>query len=307
MRRKGEINMSHSSKGAFEITLAAFVIGMVAAGGYIYRSADETSGMAIAAEAVAAEAQAATKSGDEYAALARQKSQLETENAQLKAQAAQFDSEKNIILNQVRTSVKAFDEYRSQMTSEVKKLSEKIDALNNENQKLKNESTLQSLTPDEKTALQSQINDLRNEVAVYKETASVLQQELAAKEESAVVVEAGKLHYNVGNFYFRNKEYASAVEEYKKAIMYQPKDADAHYNLAIVNDEYLGNRPEALQHYKRFLSLAAADPKATKVEQRILDLELYETVLASDKDENSGGVKWLDKTVKFDSNKFYGG
>jgi tetratricopeptide (TPR) repeat protein len=70
-----------------------------------------------------------------------------------------------------------------------------------------------------------------------------------AKEESAVVVEAGKLHYNVGNFYFRNREYAAAVEEYKKAIMYQPKDADAQYNLAIVNDEYLGSRPAALEQY----------------------------------------------------------
>ncbi len=291
--------MSHSSKGAFEITLAAFVIAVVAAGGYVYQSANETSGLAIAAEAQAA------PSGDEYATLARQKSQLEGENAQLKAQAAQFDSEKNIILNQVRTSVKAFDEYRAQMTAEMKKMGEKIESLSRENIDLKTQIVPAALSSDEKAVYEARLADLRNEIAVYKETASVLQQELAAKEESAVVVEAGKLHYNVGNFYFRNREYGPAVEEYKKAIMYQPKDADAHYNLAVVNDEYLGNRPEALQHYKRFLSLAAEDPKAAKVEQRILDLELYETVLASDKDP--GGVKWLDKTVKFDSNKFYGG
>jgi tetratricopeptide (TPR) repeat protein len=307
MSMKGKTNMSHSTKGVFEITLAAFVIAVVAAGGYVYRAADETSGLAIAAEAVAAEAIAAPKSGDEYAALARQKSQLEGENAQLKAQAAQFDSEKNIILNQVRTSVKAFDEYRAQMTSEIKKMSDKIEALSRENESLKTSAPVESVSDSEKAAYEAQLADLRNETAVYKETVSVLQQELSAKEESSVVVEAGKLHYNVGNFYFRNREYAAAVEEYKKAIMYQPKDADAHYNLAIVNDEYLGNRPEALQHYKRFLSLASGDPKAVKVEQRILDLELYETVLASDKDEKAGGVKWLDKTVKFDSNKFYGG
>lgn len=299
MRRKGENNMSHSSKGAFEITLAAFVIGVMAAGGYVYQSANETSGLAIAAEAQAAPA------GDEYANLVRQKSQLEGENAQLKAQAAQFDSEKNIILNQVRTSVKAFDEYRAQMTAEMRKMGEKIEMLSRENQSLQVQAVPMTLASDERAGYEAQLAELRNELAVYKETSSVLQQELAVKEESAVVVEAGKLHYNVGNFYFRNREYAAAVEEYKKAIMYQPKDADAHYNLAIVNDEYLGNRPEALQHYKRFLSLAAEDPKATKVEQRILDLELYETVLASDKDP--GGVKWLDKTVKFDSNKFYGG
>lgn len=296
MRRKGENNMSHSSKGAFEITLAAFVIAVAATAGYVYHSTNQDSGVAIAAEAIAAP--------DEYAALARQKSQLEAENAQLKAQAAQFDSEKNIILNQVRTSVKAFDEYRAQMTSEIRKMGERLDAVSRENEMLKAQ-PVSTLSGDEKAVLESQLADLRNELAVYKETTAVLQQELATKEESQVVIEAGKLHYNVGNFYFRNREYVAAVEEYKKALMYQPKDADAHYNLAIVNDEYLGNRPVALQHYKRFLALASEDPKATKVEQRILDLELYETVLASDKDP--GGVKWLDKTVKFDSNKFYGG
>lgn len=302
MSMKGKTNMSHPTKGAFEITLAAFVIAVIASGGYVYRSANESAGIAIAAEATAA-----TMTGDEYATLARQKNQLEAENAQLKAQAAQFDSEKNIILNQVRTSVKAFDEYRAQMSAEVKKMNDKVDQLNRENSALKSSKAVVSTTDSEKAAYEAQINDLRNETNVYKETVSVLQQELAAKEESTVVVEAGKLHYNVGNFYFRNREYAAAVEEYKKAIMYQPKDADAQYNLAIVNDEYIGNRAEALQHYKRFLSLASTDPKATKVEQRILDLELYETVLASDKDEKNGGVKWLDKTVKFDSNKFYGG
>lgn len=299
--------MSHSSKGAFEITLVAFVVAVIAAGGYVYRSANETAGLAIAAEAIAAEAQAAPKSGDEYAALARQKGQLESENAQLKAQAAQFDSEKNIILNQVRTSVKAFDEYRAQMSAEVKKMGKKIDDLTRENASLKESSKTKPVSADEKATYESQIAGLQGELASYKETVAALQQELAAKEESAVVVEAGKLHYNVGNFYFRNREYAAAVEEYKKAIMYQPKDADAQYNLAIVNDEYLGSRPAALEHYKRFLALAPSDPKATKVEQRILDLEMYETVLASDKDANPGGVKWLDKTSKFDSNKFYGG
>lgn len=302
MSMKGKTNMSQPTKGAFEITLAAFVIAVIAAGGYVHRAANESAGIAIAAEAIAA-----NMSGDEYAALARQKSQLEAENAQLKAQAAQFDSEKNIILNQVRTSVKAFDEYRAQMTAETKRLSERNEALALENDRLKTAGTPVSASDDEKAAYEAQLADLKNEMAVYKETLALVQGELAAKEESAVVVEAGKLHYNVGNFYFRNREYAAAIEEYKKAILYQPKDTDAQYNLAVVYDEYIGDRPSALQHYKRFLSLAPSDPKAAKVEQRILDLELYETVLASDKDEKNGGVKWLDKTIKFDSNKFYGG
>jgi tetratricopeptide (TPR) repeat protein len=248
-------------------------------------------------------------SSDEYATLARQKSQLEAENAQIKAQTAQFESEKNIILNQVRTSVKAFDEYRAQMSEEIKKLNTKNELLARENQSLKQKSGGTASAPasaGEKAELEKRIQALQNENAVYKQTAAALQQELESKEESAVVVEAGKLHYNTGNFYFRNREYSAAVEEYKKAISYQPKDADAHYNLAIVADEYLGNRPEALEHYKRFLSLVSEGEKASQAEQRILDLELYETVLASDKvDKNK--VKWLDKTVKFDSNKFYGG
>lgn len=245
----------------------------------------------------------------EYENLIREKSKLEGENSSLKTTSAQFESEKNLILNQVRTSVKAFDDYRKQMTDEVKALNDQMGGLAEENKKLREEITVAASGPAGTSSESGvQIQQLQEELQVYKETIAILQQEIEEKQDRKILVEAGKLHYNVANFYFRNKEYKSAVEEYQKALTYQPNDPDVHYNLAIVCDEYLGDRGAALEHYKKYLSISPEGPYASHVEDRILDLELYETVLSGDKNiKDTSKVKWLDSTLEMSSSEFHGG
>jgi tetratricopeptide (TPR) repeat protein len=245
----------------------------------------------------------------EYENLIREKSRLEGENSSLKASGAQFESEKNLILNQVRTSVKAFDDYRKQMTDEVKALNDQIVVLNGENAKLKQDTASRpSGASGASEADAVSFHQLQEENQVYKETIAILQQEIEEKQDRKILVEAAKLHYNVANFYFRNKEYQSAVEEYRKALTYQPNDSDVHYNLAIVCDEYLGDRKTALEHYKKYLSVNPEGAYAPHVEDRILDLELYETVLSGDKSiKEKGKVKWLDSTLNTTVSEFRGG
>ena len=41
-------------------------------------------------------------------------------------------------------------------------------------------------------------------------------------------------HYNRGNAYYKQRKYDEAIASYQKAIIINPNDADAHYNLARV-------------------------------------------------------------------------
>ncbi len=46
---------------------------------------------------------------------------------------------------------------------------------------------------------------------------------------------AGTLHYNIGNCYFRLKDYPSAILHYEKALKNNPGDADIKHNLYVAN------------------------------------------------------------------------
>lgn len=314
IRNRKAVTMNNQSgyraRGVLEFLAVIFLVAVVGIGFYCYQSMEtmkKTASMAVSAQPVApAPQQVAHAFSGEYEAILRDKSRLEGENIVLKASSAQFDSEKNMILNQVRTSVKAFDDYRTQMADDLRRLNEDISKLRDENNALRDKtSQANAFDSVSKTHWENKVVNANEEIAILRETVSVLKEENAAKNDRSILLEAGKLHYNVGNFYFRNKEYQSAIDEYKKALTYQPHDSDVHYNLAIVADEFLGDRPTALNHYKKFLALEPMSENANAVEERILDLELYETVLAGDKGFGESKLKFLEPAPRKENSRFY--
>lgn len=55
--------------------------------------------------------------------------------------------------------------------------------------------------------------------------------------------------------------YKTAEQHYARAIQINPNLANAHYNLALLNDIYYQNITKAIQHYERYLALINdADP-----------------------------------------------
>ena len=58
-----------------------------------------------------------------------------------------------------------------------------------------------------------------------------------------------------GNQLFNTKDYASAVQSYRRTIAAYPTSAEAHYNLAVALDR-MGNRGEARKHYMEAANLA---------------------------------------------------
>lgn len=202
----------------------------------------------------------------------------------VREETSRFSSEKEAILSQVRNSVTSFETFRRESTEEISKLKKELSMLEKEKtgliEKLR---TVESLSKEERERFTTDIQVLSRKIESHKKMESRLVENLKGKDTAAVIKETAKLHYNMGNFYFRNGEYARASEEYRKSVHYQPDEADTNFNLALVADEFLEDRPTALKYFKRYLELRPEAPDYEKVEQRILDLELRDKVYAEDK------------------------
>jgi tetratricopeptide (TPR) repeat protein len=58
----------------------------------------------------------------------------------------------------------------------------------------------------------------------------------------------------VGDYYFKLKNYKAAIERYKDALIYKPNDAIAQFRLAESLDKS-GNSDEAVGHYQAYLKI----------------------------------------------------
>jgi len=73
----------------------------------------------------------------------------------------------------------------------------------------------------------------------------------------------------VGDFYFKRKNYRAAIERYKDALIYKPNDAVAQFRLAESLDK-TGNPQEAVTHYQEYLKILPHGPFAADA-QKALD------------------------------------
>ena len=63
----------------------------------------------------------------------------------------------------------------------------------------------------------------------------------------------------VGDYYFKRKNYKGALERYKDALTYKPNDALANFRLAEC-EEKVGNSLDAVQHYEAYLKILPNGP-----------------------------------------------
>ena len=98
-----------------------------------------------------------------------------------------------------------------------------------------------------------------------------------ARENKVLIKETALMHYNLGVFYTKNKEYARAIAEFEKAIELNPDDPYAYYNLGYIYAEYAVNRPRAVENFRKFLSLIKSDDKdADWVKKYILTWQTWD-------------------------------
>jgi tetratricopeptide (TPR) repeat protein len=65
----------------------------------------------------------------------------------------------------------------------------------------------------------------------------------------------------VGDFYFKRKNYRAALERYKEALYYKNGDAVASYRVALCQEK-LGDKAEARKYYEAYLKILPEGPLA---------------------------------------------
>ena len=65
----------------------------------------------------------------------------------------------------------------------------------------------------------------------------------------------------VGDYYFKRKNYKAALERYKDALYYKDNDAVASYRLAVCQEK-LGDKAEAQKYYEQYLKVLPDGPLA---------------------------------------------
>lgn len=72
----------------------------------------------------------------------------------------------------------------------------------------------------------------------------------------------------VGDFYYKKKNYRAALERYKEALTYKPNDAVATYRLAECQDR-TGNSSQAITHYQDYLKILPHGPFAADAQKAL--------------------------------------
>jgi tetratricopeptide (TPR) repeat protein len=72
----------------------------------------------------------------------------------------------------------------------------------------------------------------------------------------------------VGDWYFKQENYRAAMSRYQEALEWKPKDAEATYKLALVQEKS-GDPTAALANYQAYLKILPNGPYAEKARKGI--------------------------------------
>jgi len=90
-----------------------------------------------------------------------------------------------------------------------------------------------------------------------------------AKEPNPILYEQ---NINVGDFYYKKRNYAAAIRRYLDAIDYQPDSARAYDALARAYEKQ-DETAKAIAAYKRFLEKNPESPKCGEIRAKLARLE----------------------------------
>jgi tetratricopeptide (TPR) repeat protein len=76
----------------------------------------------------------------------------------------------------------------------------------------------------------------------------------------------------VGDFYFKRKNYKGALERYKDALYYKPNDAVATFRVGEC-EEKMGNKAEAKKYFEQYLKILPDGPLAKEAHASLAKLE----------------------------------
>jgi tetratricopeptide (TPR) repeat protein len=72
----------------------------------------------------------------------------------------------------------------------------------------------------------------------------------------------------VGDFYFKKRNYVAALERYREALLYKPKDAFANFRMAQAFEK-LARPDEAAERYQEYLKIMPNGPQAEEAKKAL--------------------------------------
>jgi tetratricopeptide (TPR) repeat protein len=88
-------------------------------------------------------------------------------------------------------------------------------------------------------------------------------------------------NFEIGDVYFKSKNYRGAESRFREALEYRPDDPEATYKLAVSVDK-LGRRDEAHELYEDYLKLSPRGPDADRVRNALVKMKKSESSLKRD-------------------------
>ena len=76
----------------------------------------------------------------------------------------------------------------------------------------------------------------------------------------------------VGDFYFKKKNYRAALDRYREALFYKPNDAVANFRMAQ-SFEKLNQSDEAVEHYQEYLKVLPNGPLSEEAKKALEKLK----------------------------------
>ncbi len=181
-----------------------------------------------------------------------------------------------IIIDDLKRQIKERKKENSRLIGEIKRLKRKQEKLEDE---LVKAETVVDVTKDQVQELKLKYSNALRTNKVLEKKLERLPREYAeiARENKVLIKRTALMHYNLGVFYTKNKEYARAVAEFEKTIELNPEDALAYFNLGFIYAEHYVDRKKAIERFQQYLKLAKKDDKDVDwVKRYILTWQTWE-------------------------------
>ncbi|MDP3041239.1 MAG: tetratricopeptide repeat protein [Candidatus Omnitrophota bacterium] len=235
------------------------------------------------------------KANNDLAALAKEKSQLQDSNLNQKDEISRLLAAQKKLIAKWDTLKAACE--KAETTVRIKELNRNIGDLQKEKAAIQNSAKRKedefdqlrqqkSKLDSENISLKLQLKDCQQGLAEAMKKNKRMWEEMQntpkkftelARQNKLLIAETAQMHYNLGIFYTKNKQYDRAAVEFEKVIEIDPNNAYAQFNLGYIYAEYLVNRQKAAKHFRYYLGLAKGDDKDMDwVKKYLLTWEAYD-------------------------------
>ena len=215
---------------------------------------------------------------EERAKLTAERDELKFANEKLQnnTMVKELNSKIAGLQKELKNNSDAASKEKSKVEADLNAAEKKITRLTGENSKL---TAL-------KEQLTAQVEAQENNYAEAVKKNNGLEQEIrqmpgkfveVSRQNKVLLKQTAGMHYNMGVFYTKQREYDRAAAEFAKALEIDPNDAYSHFNLGYIYAEYLINRNKAMDHFRHFLRLAKGDdPDVNWARKYLLTWETYD-------------------------------